>query len=682
MRSKSSKGMRHSKSSKNVECTEIIEKSIPADDWEEEDEDDEDEDEDEEMDEKDSIYSMGRRASVHDFDEFKIKSGRRTDLQRDELRNCIHWAVGLEHESMPVHRHANSMEEFALDANKILREMARYGPIHGLTKEQHTIAVRANDDGAEFSGRRCSESIDLVFKTMMESVTTDALELSFDGAFEQLQLMDNTFLKMANLHPFIIKAQKDLGLGPVVSPITGMSNQLGMYQRTGGNWFSFASCGGDGVRRELKDYTGSYHMSISLPSTSDGWVARDASVLLDSNTCAREQKALASKLRISNAGTTSPIAWLYGPSEEAVALQQQEEWIEAHQNLANMIQWIEPLLVSVFGTADADAVCDAGIYTEGSFRTMDTGWGVPGTTDVRTFKDGGIGRYITSNFDWMFPEDETVKFPSAYREKLLGCIKDGMGADIRTKTTTDEHHLAPGDKLARMEVGRGIEIRIFDNFPIENVPQVYRMLALVAEAGRQFTAAEYIYDNSDWSDAIQRVMREGWNAVLPERYVRSMAAAINLPESFADNLENFQAFHVYSNLYKALWDAHSQGMWSVLLMDDLPDELPPLAIPNRKSWEHGAINKGFTPNLLMETLGLETRDLPRVIETAEIKILDEGCVEDQDDLVYLAETFGMASDITLDSEGRIESFYLHHSAEWDASYFSPPVCMSNFAATQ
>lgn len=353
------------------------------------------------------------------------------------------------------------MEEFALDANKVLREMARYGAIYGLSDVQHTIAVKANDDGAEFSGRRCSQSIDLVFKTMMESVTSDALELSFDGAFEQLQLKDATFLKMANLHPFIIKVRKDLGLGPVVSPMAGMSNQLGMYQRTGGSWFSFASCGGAGGRRKLKDYTGSYHMSISLPSTSHGWVARDASILLDSNTCAQEQQAQGSKLR--NVASI-PISWLFGPSEEAVALQQQEEWIEAHQNLANMIQWIEPLLISVFGTADADAVCDGGYYTEGSFRSMDTGWGVPGTTDVRTFKDGGIGRYITNNFDWMFPEDENVTFPSAYREKLSGCIKDGMGADIRTKTTVDEHHLAPGAHLPRMEVGRGIEIRIFDNF--------------------------------------------------------------------------------------------------------------------------------------------------------------------------------------------------------------------------
>ena len=124
-----------------------------------------------------------------------------------------------------------------MDANKILREMARYGSIHGLDEQEHHIAVRAHDDGAEFSGRRCANSIDLTYKTMMESVSTDALENTFDGVHDQLKSIDNIFLKMANLHPFIKKVQKEQGLGRVQRPLTGMSSQLGMYQRTGGGWY-------------------------------------------------------------------------------------------------------------------------------------------------------------------------------------------------------------------------------------------------------------------------------------------------------------------------------------------------------------------------------------------------------------------------------------------------------------
>jgi hypothetical protein len=72
---------------------------------------------------------------------------------------------------------------------------------------------------------------------MMESVSTDALENLFDGVHDQLKQLDATFLKMASPHPFIQNVQKDLGLGPVTRPLTGMPNQLGMYQRSGVSWF-------------------------------------------------------------------------------------------------------------------------------------------------------------------------------------------------------------------------------------------------------------------------------------------------------------------------------------------------------------------------------------------------------------------------------------------------------------
>lgn len=71
----------------------------------------------------------------------------------------------------------------------------------------------------------------------MESVTTDAHELTFEGAYDQLQVYDDTFLELASRHPFVTRAMNDLGLGPITRPLTGMSNQLGMYQRTAGKWF-------------------------------------------------------------------------------------------------------------------------------------------------------------------------------------------------------------------------------------------------------------------------------------------------------------------------------------------------------------------------------------------------------------------------------------------------------------
>lgn len=296
--------------------------------------------------------------------------------------------------------------------------------------------------GTELSGRRCG-SIDLAYKTMMESVSYDTRELSFDGAYDQIEEI-NSFLEMANNHPFISKAIQDNGLGKVIRPLAGMSSQLGMYQRTGGAWFKCASCD---------------ECQLSLPSTPEGWVARDESILSPNKDSCAAHKNLqvyeVSATKSLRSFSNSPLWWLSHlnlSTEEEKKRLQQADWIDAHMNVGNMVQRIEPLLVSMFGSADAEAVCDAGLFTEGSFRTMRTGWGVPGTTDVRTFKSTGTGRYIPDNFDWLFP-NATEALPHAYRESLSGCIEDGMGADIRTKTNVNEHDLKPGESLPPMEAG-------------------------------------------------------------------------------------------------------------------------------------------------------------------------------------------------------------------------------------
>lgn len=72
-----------------------------------------------------------------------------------------------------------------------------------------------------------------------------------------------------------------------------------------------------------------------------------------------------------------------------------------NQNFANKVQWIEPLFLAVMGAPDSEAVCDSDEFIEGSYRTMSSGWGVPGTTDVRTFGDVGTGRYCQTGYEWL-----------------------------------------------------------------------------------------------------------------------------------------------------------------------------------------------------------------------------------------------------------------------------------------
>ena len=88
-------------------------------------EDEEDEDND---DEKNVISSIARRRLRSNPSSYVESIGvvRRSEEQRKELRTCINWGIGIEHESMLVHRNINGLEEYAIDTKKLM-QVSLYG---------------------------------------------------------------------------------------------------------------------------------------------------------------------------------------------------------------------------------------------------------------------------------------------------------------------------------------------------------------------------------------------------------------------------------------------------------------------------------------------------------------------------------------------------------------------------
>lgn len=273
-----------------------------------------------------------------------------------------------------------------------------------------------------------------------------------------------------------------------------------------------------------------------------------------------------------------------------------------------MVQWVEPLFLAVYGASDSEAICDNGEFVEGSYLTMSSGWGIPGKTDVRTFGDVGTGRFTHAGFDWML--DLVNGTPS--RSGILGCTSEGMGTDIRmvnspssasspsaagdlptcqclledivdasVNATAESSGASAAPALPPMLVGQGIEIRVFDNFPAENLKTVYKVVALLAEASRVHHAGSYTYDDVGWKASAQASMEEGWNAVLDADYVTSLEKNLGVDLSFLQG--NTQAFDVFSELCVQLLETHKDGFWTSLFLDDVDAGLV-MDNPNRDSW--------------------------------------------------------------------------------------------------
>ena len=533
------------------------------------------------------------------------------------VNGCLTWSTGLEHETFIVHGGDDQVGEYVVNVGTLALQMARYGRAFGLDHDTHSVAVYLQNTGVEYSGRECAGINEINFKAMAESVSITHENLSFDAAFCQVEALDSKILEVIAASPGEVSMSKEFG--DVRHPRSGMSSNLGLYTRTSGKTHHCSPC--DGCH--LKDYTGSYHISISLPHDSEGWVAYDEKIL-------------------NRAGGFNKCSRKYGGYRNSSGDSPLDMWITAHSNLANMIQWIEPLVLAVFGSPDSDSVCDNGKFVEGSYRTMNSGWGVPGTTDVRTFGETGTGRYSNTGFDWMI--DVAPKSSLG----VIGCVEQGMGSDIRTKSSPSDHEAPDSEKASLMDVGYGIELRFLDNFPLEDLRGVYRLVALLAEASRTHTAESFVYGDEGWAYSAQQAILEGWNAILSPDYVSSLESTLDIRLDGLDG--NVQAFDVLNEVYQQLALKHADGFWTGLLLHDT--EMAPLGNPNRDGWELGASLAGITPDFVREAFNLSKSSS----DSVEISSLSGGeCFDDIEELVYLAESLGMVDTIEPNRDGSVKA---------------------------
>lgn len=134
-------------------------------------------------------------------------------------------------------------------------------------------------------------------------------------------------------------------------------------------------------------------------------------------------------------------------------------------------------------------------------------------------------------------------------------------------------------------------------------------------------------------------MKEGWNAIVGPEYVRSLEVNLNVDLSGLNG--NTQAFEVLSELYAQLYDLHSDGLWTGLLLDNLsfggPADGPTLRNPNRDSWVRAAfvlgVNVWYASSLCGCSATVWSRDwvtrfLARTILFAETMKIDVSTWDD------------------------------------------------------
>lgn len=73
--------------------------------------------------------------------------GKRTAEQKEDLKACVKWSTGLEHETFLVHSRDNYKEEYVVNMGSVVNQMSRYGRAFGLDRETHSVAVYLEHTG-------------------------------------------------------------------------------------------------------------------------------------------------------------------------------------------------------------------------------------------------------------------------------------------------------------------------------------------------------------------------------------------------------------------------------------------------------------------------------------------------------------------------------------------------------
>ena len=360
--------------------------------------------------------------------------------------------------------------------------------------------------------------------------------------------VDELFLKEMEFYEFVYdfypKAVKQgEKWGPVVNYPYGMTNYIKIPKSSKAINYIFEKTK-QGVEKLSVDYTGSYHITITLPHTKQ------------------------------------------------ISL---KKFVSIHKNFANQLQWLEPLLIPPFFSADDKAMGTKQKRVYGSYRVMRVGWGNFAGTDIRKL-DKGIGRYSNIKNEWRkgldFFQIDKLKYCEDTPRTEPGAISS-LSSDFRTFGATDPRRPWHRESGAPMTLGNGIEFRIFDNFDTRFLYDLCKLIAYIAENSRKHTSTAYVYNNKSWKEALQRIMKRGWLAELPKTYVDILRKQLNLKIK----TKSLRAEHVIKVIAKELYQLHKNGLWTKLMLNDnKPIEIPDI---NRKSWELGFMLKAHnTQNVL------------------------------------------------------------------------------------
>ena len=204
---------------------------------------------------------------------------------------------------------------------------------------------------------------------------------------------------------------------------------------------------------------------------------------------------------------------------------------QQHKNCIRMFQWIEPLLIAMYGSPDP---FPAG--SKGSQRCAMSRYIGIGTYDTNKMPEGKV---LTSPIYNIRGSSESFWWYSQYHKTSAYNPLTQIGMDINYR----KHFL------------HGIELRMFDWFTEEQLMKVIEILVYVAEVSLTMKDVLEPAMSKMWNDLVVRILQEGSECVLKAHEIVYYEYLLDIKLLKQDGKISV----IYEKIFKALKDKHYSG---------------------------------------------------------------------------------------------------------------------------
>jgi hypothetical protein len=538
-----------------------------------------------------------------------------------------YWGIGVEHEMQLFHKASSGMKNTNIifnsqestcfltnehdsccktrqKCNDFTEEAKQYKTKDfGLTDEEKRFIENTT---WELSGRQvknCDKGEEITWLSkrvpilMPEIISTNFANRSIDSITKEIIKLEDHYVAIQMKNPHT--KQKVADYGPLTTHLCGSNSEILVPKQPTINSKEY-----NFRKHKMIDYVGSYHITITLPHTRD------------INT---------------------------------------KDFVKMHQNMAQQIQWLEPLMVTAFFSPTQSAVGNPDHdEPEGSYRVMTIGWGNFGGSNIKKMGTTGLDRgssYKTSswrrtlNFKGTKKLNECVRIaPVQYKRSKSIHTGDFRTFGIEKDFEKCQKLYNPNDCFTGRADGKpmappfGMEIRIFDHFPSEYLLDLMRIVVLIGCNSQRHPPKDYVNNDKRWNSALRSIMRDGWNALVEIKYINALRDNLGLPV----NTSSVLAFDIFKQIVHELYEINKDAYFNKI-MNEHPEIEPVVPEINRMCWEMAFTNKfnikviNFMKSKFHSGQVVSLREFTKIFKESDyedFKYLDK----DINDMLYALET--------------------------------------------